>query len=415
MQAEVISIGTELTTGAILDTNSAWLSSRLAESGVSVVRHITLRDEILEVQDAITAATGRSELLLITGGLGPTPDDITRDALALAAGADLIQDPVSLERIGAIYRKLGKSMPESNMIQAMIPKGAKALDNPYGTAPGIQMTINRAEVFVMPGVPREMKPMYERFVVAWIQSHQKDQAIALRALRTFGIGESNLAEQLGELLAPGRNPAIGTTASEGVITVRVLAKANSQERADRLADEDAAAVRSILGPLVFGEDDATLASVLGALMTERGETISTAESCTGGLLGAMLTDVSGSSAYFVGGFVTYSNEMKARSIGVSEALIAKRGAVSGAVAEAMAAGCREKTGSDYALSITGVAGPTGGTPDKPVGLVYIGLADGDGVRSKRKTFGDHLNRAAVRDRAAKFALNWLRLKLIGVD
>lgn len=415
MQAQVISIGTELTTGQALDTNSAWLSDRLVSLGVSVTRHLTLADDQPEIAAAVANACKCADLVLITGGLGPTPDDMTRAALAEAAGVPVIRDEASVAMVAGFFARLERPMAESNLVQAMIPETATVLDNPHGTAPGVRIAIGSATVFAMPGVPREMKPMFENHAVAWIMSRADRQAIAVRAIRTFGAGESNLAEQLGELLKPSRNPAVGTTASEGVISVRIVATADTQAAADLAADRDAAIVRKSLGSLVYGEGDDTLAGVVGAMLAARGETVSTAESCTGGLLGATITEVPGSSAYYVGGFVTYSNEQKIAAVGVDAERIAAHGAVSGPVAEAMAAGCRKKTGSDYALSITGVAGPTGGTNEKPVGLVYIGLADCDGAQHRRVMYSDRMSRTAIRDRSTKYALNWLRLRLMSRD
>lgn len=412
MQAQVISIGTELTTGQALDTNCAWLSDRLISLGVTVTRHTTIADHQSEIATAVADACSRSDVVLITGGLGPTPDDMTRAALAEAAGVGLVRDEASVQLIAGFFARMERPMAPSNLVQAMIPATAMVLDNPHGTAPGVRIAIGSAMVFAMPGVPREMKPMFESHAAPWIMSHPNRRAIAIRVIRTFGDGESNLAERLGELLDPSRNPAVGTTASEGVISVRIVATANTQTEADQAANRDAAIVRESLGILVYGEGDDTLAAVVGAILKARGQTVSTAESCTGGLLGATITEVPGSSAYYVGGFVTYSNEQKIAALGVDAKLIESHGAVSAQVAEAMAAGCREKTGSDYALSITGVAGPTGGTNDKPVGLVYIGLADAHGAEHRRVMYSDRMSRTAIRDRSTKYALNWLRLRLI---
>lgn len=415
MQAQVISIGTELTTGQALDTNGAWLSDRLVSLGVTTARHITIADDRADIAAVVVDACRCADLVLVTGGLGPTPDDMTRAALADAAGVTLVRDEASVQMVAGFFARLERPMADSNLVQAMIPEMATVLANPHGTAPGVRIAIGSAVVFAMPGVPREMKPMFEDYVAPWIVSRSDRQAIAVRAIRTFGAGESNLAEQLGDLLEPSRNPAVGTTASEGVISVRIVASADTQTDADRAADRDAAIVRRRLGSLVYGEGDDTLAAVVGAILAKCGQTVSAAESCTGGLLGATITDVSGSSAYYLGGFITYSNAQKIAALGVDAKLIEARGAVSAPVAEAMAAGCRQKTGSDYALSVTGVAGPTGGTEEKPVGLVYVGLADASGAQHRRVMYSDRMSRAAIRDRSTKYALNWLRLRLLGQD
>lgn len=410
MQAELISIGTELTTGAVIDTNAPWLAERLTRLGVPVSRQVTLADSRRHIAGAIGQAATRAGLVVVTGGLGPTPDDLTRHALADAAGVPLERDEASAGRIAEFFAKIGKPMPESNLVQALVPAGARVLDNPHGTAPGLALCVGRAMVFALPGVPREMKPMFENAVEPWVRA-QGGTGVAVRALRTFGAGESRVAEQLGDLLDPGRNPAVGTTAGDAVITVRIVAAAATPEQADQMADADVHTVRRILGPLVFGTGEDTLGDVVGAQLADRGLSLSVAESCTGGLLGAMITDVPGSSAYFAGGYVTYSNARKVADLGVDAELIERCGAVSGAVAEAMAAGCRARIGTDYALSITGIAGPDGGTADKPVGLVYVGLADPSGACCKRCLFSDRLDRAAIRRRSAHVALNLLRLTL----
>jgi nicotinamide-nucleotide amidase len=253
--------------------------------------------------------------------------------------------------------------------------------------------------------------MFECYTEPHLRRQSGRSAVVVRTLRTFGAGESNIAEQIDHLMARTRNPAVGTTASEGVITVRIVARAEAADEAQARAQRDADEVRAILGPLVFGEDDDTLASVVGRELAARALTVATAESCTGGLLGKLLTDVSGSSAYYLGGFITYSNEAKVNVTGVPGELIETHGAVSEQVARALAEGCQARTGSDYGLATTGIAGPTGGTPEKQVGLVYIGLAGPSGSSAKRCQFSDRLNREAIRDRSAKTALNMLRCEL----
>ncbi len=411
MRAEIISIGAELASGQEVDTNAAWLSARLTLLGVSTGRHVTVGDDLKDIAAALREAAGRSALIVITGGLGPTLDDVTRDALAEATGRPLELDEASFRAIEAYFASIGRPMSPCNRRQAFAPRGAIVLANEWGTAPGIRIAVESAAAFVLPGVPREMKAMFERYVTPWVEQQPDRQAHALRILRTYGAGESALAEQIADLMSPGRNPSVGTTASEGIISVRIAAWAASQAEADRLVAGDAAAVRSRLGNLVYGEGGEDLAAVVGRMLAEQGRTVSTAESCTGGLVGKLLTDVSGSSVYYLGGFVAYSNRQKSAALNVPAETIEKHGAVSEPVAQAMAAGCRQATGSDYALAITGVAGPTGGTTDKPVGLVFIGVAGLDGVLVRRCQFSGRLDRAAIRDRSAKTALDMLRRRL----
>lgn len=415
MRAEIISIGAELMTGAAVDTNSAYLSEQLARLGVPVDRHTTVGDELAAIAAALIASAERAALVLVTGGLGPTRDDLTRAALASAMGVGLRRDAESVRQIEGFFRSIARPMPDANRVQADVPEGAEVLANDWGTAPGIRAPLRSATVFCMPGVPREMKQMFARYVTPFVAAAGPSAGLATRVLRTFGAGESTLAEQIEDLMVPGRNPAVGTTASEGVISVRIVAAAPSPADAARLADADVAEVRRRLGSLIYGADDETLATVVGALLAEQGRTLATAESCTGGLIAKLLTDVAGASRYFVGGAVTYSNAQKLALLGVPEALLAERGAVSAEVAEAMARGCRERFASDLAIAVTGIAGPDGGTAEKPVGLVYIGLTHATGAIVKECRFSDRLDRAAIRDRSAKTALNMLRRHLSGTE
>ena len=412
LTADIIAMGTELTTGASVDTNSAWLSARLVELGVPNRRHVTIADDLSSIVREVRESAQSARVVVMTGGLGPTADDMTREALAMAADESLVFDEESFKAIAAFYASLGRQMPETNRRQAMRPASAEVLENEWGTAPGLRIRIGGADMFSLPGVPREMKAMFAAYVAPAVEAMEGRGHVSVRVLRTFGTGESNLAEQISDLMEVGRNPAVGTTASEGVISVRVVASGDSEDVARRLAQDDIDEVRKRLGVLVYGEDDDSLASVVGRRLTELGRTVSTAESCTGGLLGTMLTDVPGSSAYYVGGFIPYSYEQKNESLGIPMAMIKEHGAVSEPCAEAMAERCRTLTKSDYALAITGIAGPGGGTEDKPVGLVYIALASSDGVQVKECRFSERMNREVIRDRSARTALNMLRRKLV---
>jgi nicotinamide-nucleotide amidase len=412
MRAIVISIGSELALGQTVDTNAAWLSSRLAESGVMVVEHVTIADEMLPIVRAFQRACADTELVLVTGGLGPTDDDLTRQALADAMNVPLQRHPELLQQIESYFRRRDRRMPEANKIQADFPKGSEPIENSCGTAPGIHARLGRADVFAMPGVPREMRAMYEQAVLPFVQAKARSGALISKTLLTYGWGESDVSERITDLMIRGQNPSVGTTAQDAIIGVRIWAQGRDRAHAQMLLDGTAAEVRKRLGAIVFGEDEDTLQGVVGEILKQQGRTVVTAESCTGGLIAKSLTDIPGSSAYFLQGYVTYSNQAKTQLLDVPAELIESRGAVSREVAEHMAIGCRAASGADYAISITGIAGPGGGTAEKPVGLVYIGLADADGCEVTERRMGDYLTRSEIRDRTRKAALNLLRLKLM---
>ncbi|MFO0840456.1 MAG: competence/damage-inducible protein A [Phycisphaerae bacterium] len=410
--AWIISIGTELTLGQTVDTNSAWLSRQLAALGIRANRHLTVPDELGPIRDALREAAGATGLILISGGLGPTEDDLTRQALADAAGEALELDESSLAQIRNFFTRRGREMPAPNRVQAMIPRGGRALPNLCGTAPGVFMRVQRAACYVMPGVPSEMRDMFEREVLPALRRESGGRVVRSRRLQCTGAGESEIGARIQELMTRGRNPEVGTTAEMGVIGIRINATADSVAAAESMLDQAESQVRERLSELVFGSGEETLAHAVGVLLAQRGESVCCAESCTGGLIGAMLTDVAGSSRYFFGAAVTYSNAMKTALLGVPAEMIDRHGAVCGPVAEAMARGARERFGADFALAATGIAGPGGGTDEKPVGLVYIALATPTGVQIRELRLGDDSPRATIRARAAGAALNLLRLHLI---
>jgi len=410
-RAWIISIGTELTLGQSVDTNAAWLAEQLAAQGVRCERHVTVPDDLASIRDTLRQAADACDLIIATGGLGPTVDDLTREALAEAAGVPLETDAGSLEQIRAYFARRGREMPERNKVQARIPQGAQAIENTCGTAPGICMELNGTPCYALPGVPFEMREMFTRDVLPHLRAAAAGRVLRCRRLQCFGLGESDIGERLRDLMMPGRNPTVGTTAELGVIGVRINASGESAEVAEALLDETETEVRARLGMVVFGRETDTLASVVGAELAARGETLSTAESCTGGLIAKMLTDVPGSSVYFVGGAVAYANELKQRLLGVPAKVLASAGAVSEPVARAMVEGARRAFSTTYALAVTGIAGPAGGTADKPVGLVFFGLAAPTGVTVRESRFGSDAPRTVIRERAARTALNLLRLRL----
>lgn len=412
MKAEVISIGSEITTGQNLDTNCQWLSLRLAELGVSVVYHTTIADDLADNIAAFRIASERVDLVLTTGGLGPTQDDLTREVLATVAGVPLHEDAQSLAHIRALFAQRNREMPERNRVQALMPVGSEVLFNARGTAPGVWMKINRAYFASMPGVPSEMFTMFTEQVVPHLRAVGivgSSGVMIQRKINCFGAGESAIEEKLLDLTRRGHVPEVGITVSDAVISLRIFGRGPTP--ADALAQiaPVEATIRQRLGELVFGYDDEELHQVVERMLGERGLTLATAESITGGLVAHRLTSVPGASHVFLGGIVAYTNAAKVQLLGVSSALLEAHGAVSGEVAEAMAVGVRERLGSDLAVSTTGLAGP-GTEGDKPVGLVYVGLAWPGGVRSFSINWGG--TRAEIISRAAKSALNAVRLFLL---
>lgn len=414
-RAWIISIGTELTLGQAVDTNTAWLARQLATLGIRAERHVTVADDLPAIREALTLAAHATNLVIITGGLGPTADDLTRQALAEVAGVELQTDAASLEQIRALFERRGRSPAERDRTQALIPRTGRAIENTCGTAPGVFIELHGTPCHALPGVPFEMETMFAREVLPRLRAAAAGQTLRQRRLNCFGLGESDVGDRIHDLMTRGRNPQIGTTAELGVIGVRINAAANAPEAADALLDQAEAELRARLGKIVFGRDSDTLASVVGRELTARGETLATAESCTGGLIAKMLTDTPGSSAYFVGGAVAYSNELKQQLLGVPADTLAESGAVSEPVAWAMAHGVRERFSTTYGLAVTGIAGPAGGTADKPVGLVCFGLATPGAVITRKLRFGDDSPRDVVRARAAYAALNLLRLALVDLD
>lgn len=411
----ILAIGDELTCGERVDTNSAWISARAAGLGVSIVEHRTCGDDARHIARALRDLSASASVLVITGGLGPTLDDLTRHALAEVLGEPLVEDADALATLETWYAGRGRPMPESNRVQALRPESARCLSNPNGTAPGLAVDINSTRVFCLPGPPREMIPMFDREVVPVLTTGESSR-VRVRTVPTFGLGESVVAERLREMMDRSRNPLVGTTASGCIVTCRVR-HLGSEEDADRLLNATVADIRDRLGPAVLTDHDAeddglVLVRTVSDLLRERRQTICVVESCTGGLLGEMITRLPGSSAVFAGGLLTYSDQLKSRLAGVDPAVIERHGAVSREVALALAAGGLDRTGADHALAITGVAGPGGGSDIKPVGTVWIARASiGQPTEARRFMFRG--GRDAVRLWAATSALGMLRLALCG--
>ncbi|MEJ7819278.1 MAG: competence/damage-inducible protein A [Rubrobacteraceae bacterium] len=408
--AEIVAVGSEMLLGELVDTNSAWISRQLAALGVSIFRHTTVGDNRYRVVAALEEATSRADLVLTTGGLGPTSDDLTNECLATAANRKMIEYPEAREHVDRMFERFGRKPTPSNYKQALFPEGTTLIPNPRGTAMGALLEVNGSLVATFPGVPVEMKGMFEDTVAPLIKS-RSDGAIVSRTLWFVGIGESALAEQVQDLLdAP--NPTVAPLAGQGKVRLRVTARAATPEEAHREIAPVADEILNRLGDYFFGEDDETLESAVGDLLKERGATLALAESCTGGLLAKRFTDAPGASAYFTDGLVTYSNEAKERLLDVPHELIVEHGAVSEPVVRAMAEGARKASGADYGLSVTGVAGPDGGTDEKPVGLVWVGLADAAGSVAKELNLTAFAkSREAVRERSANGAIDLLRTHL----
>ena len=416
MKAIVLSVGDELVLGQTVDTNSAWISAQLSAVGIDIHSHATVGDSQADIEAALRDAIPRADAVIVSGGIGPTDDDVTRQSLAAVMGVPLSIDEGWLAHIRSWFERLGRTMPETNRVQAMIPRGATMIWNHLGTAAGVAATVQGKPVFLVPGVPKEMKGMFTRDVLPALVGTAGGRAIVQRLIHTFGVGESAVAERLGDLMKRGRNPSVGTTVSGGSVSVRINSRFDSKEEAIRQAADTFSLVRGALGDLIYGEDGGSIALAVMSLMKNRpaGEkpmTVATAESCTGGLLAKYLTDEPGSSTHFECAWVTYSNESKTKELGVDAKLIESKGAVSEEVAVAMAVGAHRQSDASYALSITGIAGPDGGSDEKPVGTVCIALAADDGVQVR--TFRFPGDREMVRDRSAKTALTMLRFKLMG--
>ncbi|MDX9912168.1 MAG: competence/damage-inducible protein A [Phycisphaerales bacterium] len=423
-RAAILSIGDELTLGQNLDTNSRWLADRLLSFGIVTIEHATVPDDLGAITHAFERLSSTADLVLSTGGLGPTDDDLTRQSLARLLSEELVQDAEALAALRAWYTFRYREMPATNLVQALRPTSATCLPNPHGTAPGLALTApTGALVCALPGPPREMQPMFEDHVRPRLRP--PPGLVRTRFLRTVGLGESAIAERFahhpsGNLMSRERNPLVGTTASGGIVTCRIRFESATPCNEDAVAhtlDDLERDIRSMLEPAVFATGDATLEQTIVELLTERRETCATAESCTGGMIAQRITSVPGASRAFLGGLVTYANEMKIAHLGVAEGVLAEHGAVSAPVALAMARGALSATGATHALAVTGIAGPDGGTPEKPVGTVWIALASraAHGANAHARRFLFRGSRDAIREWSALAALAMLRLALVERD
>lgn len=413
MHTEIIAIGSELVSGQKLDTNSQWLSRRLGELGISTHFHTTLGDDLAENVAAFRVALGRAGLIVITGGLGPTQDDLTREALAEALGARLIQDEESLAAIEAFFARRNRAMAERNRVQALRPEGSESIANPVGTAPGIWVQAGGPLIACLPGVPSEMKIMFDQQVVPLLRKARVlGRVLVHRVINLFGKGEAEIEAMAFDLTARGRVPEVGITASDATISFRITSEGDTEAQAMQSAEATAALIYERFGHLVVGEGSDNVAHDLVRRLRDSRFTLALAESCTGGLIAEQITRIAGVSDVFLGGVVSYANAAKIDLLEVPPGLIVKHGAVSPEVAEAMAQGALRRFGADLAISVTGIAGPGGGTPEKPVGLIFLGLATSVGQWSKRLELGPEQPRDIIRSRAAKQAMNLARMHLV---
>lgn len=415
MKVSIITIGDEILIGQIVNTNAQWLANKIAQTGAENVYQSSISDKKEAIFNELDKTISFSDIIIITGGLGPTVDDITKQTLADYFNTELVVHQETYDYLKAFFEKRNRPFTESNVAQAMVPKDCQIISNPVGTAPGMLFTKDNTYIFSLPGVPKEMKSISESFIFDFIKNkldETESQVMLYKTLKTFGIFESHLAEKIGEFeFLNGNSLAFLPSSTKGV-RLRISVKADNREigveELNRIKNE----LYSRVGEYIYGEDDDDMLSKVGELLKKNFLTVSVAESCTGGMLGASFTDVSGSSSYFKGGMITYDNEVKINQLGVNRKTIIDHGAVSEQCAAEMATQIKKILNTDVGISITGVAGPSGGTDEKPVGTVWIGFAFGETVKSIKYNFGKH--RGFNRERAVSAAISILynRLKVI---
>lgn len=402
MKIEIITTGDEVVQGVITDTNSAWIAGHCAKLGHEVIRHTSVADYTDAIGDALTSAGGRADAVIVSGGLGPTSDDLTIEAAARAFGVKLIRDDGVLQDIREFFARVGRPMSSSNEKQALIPEGGEVLTNRVGTAPGISIRLGNAQFFFLPGVPMELYQIFEDSVLPWLEAHAAG-GMCERILRCFGCPEASIDEKLKGVDLTGTRLSFRVKFPE--IILKVVARTDTPSDANEAADAAAQAIHERLGDIVYAEGETTLSQVVGTMLEERGLTIAVAESCTGGLMANIITDVPGSSAYFERGVVAYSNRSKTELLGVAEKTIEAHGSVSSQTAISMAEGIKKISGASVGVAITGIAGPGGATPAKPVGTVYIAIATPKATKAHEYHFG--------RDRLSfKQVVAWTALDIV---
>lgn len=409
MKAELIAVGTEILLGDIVNTDAQVISQGLSELGIDVYYQTVVGDNPERLERVIREAKERADIIITTGGLGPTLDDLTKETLARVFGKELVLDPESLEHIRSFFRSIKREMTPNNEKQAWLPEGSQALHNDWGTAPGCVFEADGTHVIMLPGPPRECEPMFKYRAMPYLYQ-LAGGCIVSHNIRVFGLGESSMEDMLHDMMAEMTNPTIAPYAKTSECFARVTAKADSAEEAEKMLEPVVQKVVSMLGDSVYGVDVDSLEQVVGDQLREKGMTLAVAESCTGGLLSKRITDLPGCSDYYKGGVCSYANEVKVRVLGVSEETLAQHGAVSPETAEEMAAGVARLLDTDFGVGITGVAGPDGGTPEKPVGLVYLSVW----FRGEKMTRKMHssLGRDRVRNQAASTALDMIRRMML---
>ena len=411
MKAEIISIGDEIMYGHTIDSNSAYISQRLADLGIEVVYQTSVGDEVSRIVEAINQARQRVNLIITTGGLGPTHDDVTMKGIVKAFKKNLIFHQEILEKIKQRYEKRGMEMPQINQNQALIPQGAKFFDNAVGSAPGILVQEEKITFIALPGVPREMQYLTDNEVVPFLSKQKIAKNIIHQKIRTTGIVESALYEKVENVVKESKDVKIAFLPGFHGVDIRLTVSARDEKSGKILIEQVQQKIMDRICEFVYSTDSESQEELVGRLLREKKMKLAVAESCTGGLLAAKITNIAGSSDYFDRGVVTYSNQAKTQSLGVPEEMMKKHGAVSQQVAEAMAKGVVKISGAEVGVGITGIAGPTGGTTEKPVGLVYIGIANKQKAWVEKFLFGD--DRQIIRERSSYAALNMIRLHLSG--
>lgn len=413
LTAEIIAIGSELLTPEKVDTNSLWLTEKLNEIGIEVKLKTVVGDDELRLEETIRDAIKRSEIVISTGGLGPTEDDITRKISAKAIDRELVYHTEIEADLRERFKKWGREMPEINKRQAFVIEGAEILPNPNGSAVGMCVEFENKIFVILPGPPRENKPMFENYILPKLREMAGEIYVKRKMLKVSGMGESAVDEAIAPIYKAYKNVQTSILFNKSEIEVHLMAQAKTEAEAEVVLNELAEKIAATLGIAVFSTNGEAMEEVIGKLLAKNGKTLSIAESCTGGLIGERVTDVAGSSKYFIEGAVTYANDAKIRTLNVPKEVIDENGAVSAPTAEAMAKGMRERSGTDFAISVTGIAGPDGGTEEKPVGTVFIGYADAKQVKSVRFVLpGD---RYLVRWRASSAALDYLRRQILKND
>lgn len=410
MNVELISVGTELLLGDIVNTNAQFLSLEMAKLGLNVFYQTSVGDNPERLVEAFKIAYNRADIVIFTGGLGPTDDDLTKETIFDLLGLRAELHTPSYEKIRAYFHKMGQAPTKQNEKQAMFPKGAIIFPNDVGTAPGCSLESSKKAILFLPGPPTEMKTMYNHYVKDYMDKFKKDTIVS-KTLKVVGIGESALEPKIKRFLN-NPNPTVAIYAKEGTVEVRVTAKANNSMRANEMITEMVRQLKIVIGDFMYSENGESLSEVVVKLLTAKNYTIATCESCTGGLLAGALTEVAGASKIIEGGLVTYANEIKEDFAAVNPETLQKYGAVSVQTAEEMSVGVLDEIGAHLGIAITGIAGPGGGTREKPVGLVYISLTDGEKIYTQELRL-PNLGREAIRKRTVTSALNMVRLYLIG--